>query len=165
MTSPATAAYCRQMRLALLALLAVVAAGCSSGPSSEPKAGPPPGKMDQRSGPPRAWLETSDGNRWLASGSSCWSSTNHVVCGDAGAPTCDQPFIPHFRVARGERVRAHLGFTPAGVSLSGETGAAKPAQLHGRIVEWKVSRSGVFMVFANGDRGDASYSGCADLTS
>jgi hypothetical protein len=153
------------MRLALLAVLAVVAAGCGSAPSAERQASRPAGKLQERNGPPRAWLETSDGNRWLAGGSYCWHFKNHGVCGDTGAPTCDQPFIPHFRVARGERVLAHLGFTPAEAALSGEMGVAEPAQLHGRTLEWKASKGGVFTVFARGERGDASYSGCADLTS
>jgi hypothetical protein len=154
-----------QMRLALLAVLTVMAAGCGSAPSAELEAGRPPGKLQQSNGPPRAWLETSDGNRWLAGGSSCWHFEDHNVCGDAGAPTCGQPLIPHFRVARGERVLAHLGFTPAEASLSGEMGVAEPAQLRGRTLEWRVSKGGVFTVFAKGERGDASYSGCADLTS
>ena len=68
-------------------------------------------------------------------------------------------------MARGEEVRAHLGFTPDEASLSGEMGVAEPAELHGRALEWKVSKGGVFSVFARGDKGDASYSGCADLTS
>jgi hypothetical protein len=153
------------MRLALLAVLAVMAAGCGSGPSAELETGRPPGKLHERNGPPRAWLETSDGNRWLAGGSSCWHFKDQSICADTGAPTCDQPLIPHFRVAPGERVVAHLGFTPEEAALNGEMGVAEPAQLNGRTLEWKVSRGGVFTVFARGERGDASYSGCADLTS
>ena len=155
------------MRLAVLAALAILAAGCGSTPSAESPTGatPPPGKAEQRSGPPSARLETSDGNRWLAGGSTCWRFEGGDICADAAEPTCDQAPIPHFRVARGERVRAHLGFTPDEASLSGEMGAAEPAQLHGRTLEWKVSKGGVFTVFAKGERGDASYSGCADLTS
>jgi hypothetical protein len=153
------------MKYVLLAALAIGAAGCGSGPSAEPTTGALPGKAQQGKGPPRAWLESSDGNRWLAGGSSCWSYKGGNVCADMASPTCDQPFIPHFRVARGEKVRAHLGFTPDEASLSGELGAAEPAELHGRTLEWKVSKDGVFSVFARGEKGDASYSGCADLTS
>lgn len=45
-----------------------------------------------------------------------------------------------------------------------DEGASKPAQLHGRILAWQVSKGGVFTVFARGAKGDARYSGCADLT-
>ena len=152
------------MRLALLGVLAVLASGCGSGPAEHRAAGPPPGKLQQRNGPPRAWLETSDGNRWLAAGSSCWQFKGGNLCADMAAPDCEQPPIPHFRVARGEWARAHLGFTPEEASLDGETGA-ETVQLHGRILEWKVSKGGIFSVFARGQPGDASYSGCADLTS
>ena len=147
------------MKLLLAAALAVLASGCSSGHS----AGPPPGKAQQRNGPPRAWLETSAGNRWLAGGSYCWAFKGHGICADAMAPACDQPLVPHFRVEPGERVRAHLGFTPDEASVSGEAGA-EGQQLHGRTLEWKVSKGGVFTVFARTRRGDASFSGCADLT-
>jgi hypothetical protein len=154
------------MRLALLAALAILAAGCGSSPSAQPTtSAPPPGEVQPRVGPPRAWLETSDGNRWLAGGSTCWQFKGGNICADAAEPTCDQPPLPHFRVTRGETVRAHLGFTPGEASLSGAAGAPEPAQLHGRTLEWKVSKGGVFTVFARGERGDASYSGCADLTS
>ena len=152
-------------KFAFLAALAILAAGCSSTSAEPTTATPPPGKAQQHSGPPRAWLETSDGNRWLAGGSSCWQFKGGNICADAAGPDCDQPPIPHFRVARGETVRAHLGFEPDEASLSGEMGAAEPAQLHGRTLEWKVSKGGVFTVFVKGAQGDASYSGCADLTS
>ena len=153
------------MRLAVLAALAILAADCGSNPSAGPRTGASPGTVQQPNAPPRTWLETSDGNRSLARGSSCWRFEDHGVCADAAAPSCDQPPTPHFRVSTGETVRAHLGFTPDEASLSGEMGAAEPAQLHGRTLEWKVSKGGVFTVFAKGERGDASYSGCADLTS
>jgi hypothetical protein len=153
------------MKYALLAALAIGAAGCGSGPSAEPTTGAPPAKAQPRKGPPRAWLETSDGNRWLAGGSSCWSFKGGNVCADMAAPTCDEPLVPHFRLRRGERVRAHLGFTPDEASLSGALGVAEPAELPGRTLEWKVSKGGAFSVFARGEKGDASYSGCADLTS
>ena len=150
------------MRLALVAVLAILAAGCGSGPSAEPRTGapPPPGTAQTRTGPPHAWLETSDGNRWLAGGSTCWQFKGGNICADAAEPTCDAPPIPHFRLDRGARVRAHLGFTPDEASVDGTA-----AQLHGRILEWKVSKSGVFTVFARARPGDASYSGCVDLTS
>ena len=58
----------------------------------------------------------------------------------------------------------HLGFTPEEASLSGESGVQEPAELHGRILRWQVAKGGVFSVFARERRGDASYSGCLDLT-
>ena len=165
MTSARAVAYVRQMRLPLLALVAVIAGGCGTAAPPPQSSEPPPGKLRERVGPPRAWLETSAGHDWLADGSSCWRSKHHGVCRDAVAPSCDQSFIPHFRVAPGETVRAHLGFTPEEASLAGEAGAKEPARLHGSILEWKASKGGVFSVFARERRGDASYSGCLDLTS
>ena len=153
------------MRLPLLALVLVVASGCDSAAPPQHATGPPPGKVQQHNGPPRAWLETSAAPQWLGGGSYCWHYKDHGVCADAVAPSCDQSFVPHFRVAPGKTVRAHLGFTPEEASLLGEAGAKEPAQLHGRILEWKASKGGVFSVFARERRGDASYSGCIDLTS
>jgi hypothetical protein len=152
------------MRLALLVVLAVGASGCGTATPPRQTSGPPPGKADQRVGPPRAWLETPTVRNWLAGGSSCWHYKDHGVCADGGEPRCDQSFIPHFRVAPGETVRVHLGFTPEEASLSGESGVQEPAELHGRILRWQVAKGGVFSVFARQRRGDASYSGCLDLT-
>ena len=152
------------MRLLLVVSLAILAGGCSSNQPTESSAGRPPGKVEQRIGPPRAWLETQAGNQWLGAGSSCWQFRGDGLCADMIAPSCEQRGIPHFRVTSGETVRAHLGFDPDEASLAGEPGIAEPTQLHGRILEWQVSKGGVFTVFARGGKGDASYSGCADLT-
>lgn len=81
------------------------------------------------------------------------------------APSCEQPFVPHFRVSPGETVRVHLGFLPKQASLSGEASIVEPSALHGRTLEWKVAKGGVFSVFATVRNGDASYVGCLDLTS
>jgi hypothetical protein len=152
------------MRFLLLASLAILAGGCGANQPTEPSAGQPPGKVEQRNGPPRAWLETRAGNRWLGAGSSCWQFHGDGLCADMIAPSCEQRGIPHFRVTSDETVRAHLGFDPEEASLSGDAGVAEPAQLHGRVLEWQVAQGGVFTVFARGGKGDASYSGCADLT-
>jgi hypothetical protein len=146
-------------------LLVVVASGCGSAAPRQHASGAPPGKVQQRNGPPRAWLETPAAHDWLATGTSCWSFKGHGICADAIAPSCDQSFVPHFRVAPGEAVRVHLGFVPEEASLLDDSGAKEQAQLHGRILEWKVSQGGVFSVFAREPRGDATYSGCVDLTS
>jgi hypothetical protein len=152
------------MRVLLVASFAILAGGCGSNQPTEPSARRPPGKVEQPIGPPRAWLETQAGNGWLGAGSSCWQFRGDGLCADMIAPTCEQRGIPHFRVSSDETVRAHLGFDPEEASLLGELGDAAPAQLHGRILEWQVSQGGVFTVFAKGPKGDASYSGCADLT-
>lgn len=165
MTNGRAVAYVLQMRLPLLTLIAVIAGGCGTAAPPPQASGPPPGKTHQRVGPPRAWLETSAAHDWLANGSSCWSLKGHGICADAIAPSCGQSFVPHFRVAPGETVHVHLGFTPEEASLLGEAGAKGPTRLHGRILDWKVSKGGVFSVFAREPRGDASYSGCIDLTS
>ena len=147
-----------EMRLVLFAALAVVAAGCGS--VQPPHAsGPPPGKPQVRSGPPGAWLETAAGNTWLARGSFCWHFKNHGVCADSAAASCDQKWIPHIEVARGETIRAHLGFVPQEASVEGAT-----TSVDGRTVSLDAPRGGAFMLFAKTRRGDASYFGCAVFT-
>jgi hypothetical protein len=148
------------MRLVLVAVpavLAVLVSGCGSGPTAPREAGPPPGKMHQRNGTPRAWLETATGSTWLDNGSFCWSFSGHGVCADTTAPSCT--WAPHVEVAVGEILRAHLGFEPEEASVEGT-----PATLRGRTVSWKATRGGPFMLFAKTRRGDASYVGCAVLT-
>jgi hypothetical protein len=154
------------MKLMTLAALATLASGCgSSAPVAHRTAAPPAGKAQQPHGPPRAWLETSHGNRWLGGGSYCWRVKGGGLCADAMAPSCEQRFVPHFSVSPGETVRAHLGFLPERASLGGEAGTVEPSTLHGRTLEWKISKGGVFSVFATVPNGDASYVGCLDLTS
>lgn len=153
-----------EMRLLLLALLAVLAAGCGSGTSaprtsSSHTAGPPPGKLQQGKGPPRAWLETANGRTWLGTGSYCWTHPNHSICADSGAPSCDMPGVPHVEVAPSEIVRAHLGFDPEEASVEGSS-----ATVHGRTVSWRATREGAFLLFTRLRGGDVSYYGCAVFT-
>jgi hypothetical protein len=152
------------MRLVLLALLAAVVSGCGSAPSSphpsSPRAtGPPPGKVQQRNGPPRAWLETAGGSTWLGTGSSCWTDPGVSVCADTAAPDCEQPWVPHVEIASEEIVRAHLGFDPEEAAVEGVS-----ATVDGRTVSWKVTHAGAFTLFARTRGGDASYVACAVLT-
>jgi hypothetical protein len=146
-----------------LALLTVLVSGCGSATTSlspAPRsAGPPPGKMQQGNGPPRAWVETASGGIWLDTGSYCWTDPRHSLCADSIAPSCDMPGVPHVDVAPSETVRAHLGFDPVEASVEGTS-----ATVHGRTVSWKVARAGVFILFARLRGGDVSYDGCAVLT-
>jgi hypothetical protein len=148
------------MRFVLVALLAVVAvmvSGCGSGLSAPHEAGPPPGKIEQRNGPPRTWLETATGSTWLDNGSYCWSFPGHSVCADMIAPSCSS--APRVKVTAGEMVHTHLGFEPEEASVDGTRATPR-----GRTVSWKATRGGPFMLFAKTRRGDASYIGCAVLT-
>jgi hypothetical protein len=146
------------MRPALLAVVAVAAAGCGSAQPPH-AAAPPPEKPSARNGPPGAWLETAAGTTWLARGSFCWHVKNGNLCADSAAPSCDQKWIPQVEVARGETVRAHLGFEPEQASVEGAT-----TSVNGRTVSWQATRGGAFMLFTKTRDGDASYFGCAVLT-
>jgi hypothetical protein len=151
------------MKPVVLAMLTVLVAGCDSAGSSLPPAPrsavPPPGKMQQGNGPLRAWLETAGGSTWLGTGSYCWTDPRHSLCVD-GIPSCEMPGVPHFEVARGEVVRAHLGFDPTEASVDGAD-----AVMHGRTVSWKATRDGASLLFTRLRSGDVSYYGCTDFTS
>src|SRR6266536_2573086 len=108
------------MRLALLLVLTLPLAACGSGSStSAPPKGPPP--SGGRGAAPPAWIETRAGTRWLGYSSYCWnhSEGNAVahLCADFAAPKCNQRSVPSLSVDSGERVRAHLGFTPLEASV------------------------------------------------
>jgi hypothetical protein len=151
------------MKLVVLAMLIVLVAGCGSAGSAPPSTPrsvvPPPGKMQQGNGPPRASLETAGGSTWLGTGSYCWTDPRHSLCVD-GIPSCDVPGVPHVEVAPGEDVRAHLGFDPTEASVDGTD-----AVMHGRTVSWKATRDGAFLLFTSLRSGDVSYYGCTDFTS
>lgn len=144
------------MRLALTLPLIALVAACGS--ARVQPLGPAP--KSARSGPPPAWIETSAGRTWLGFSSWCWRHGDTGGCVDALAPRCGQTGVPGIHVRKGETVRAHLGYTPTEASV-GE--AAKPAELSGRLVSWRFAQAGPFSLFTRGDRGDASYVGCARL--
>jgi hypothetical protein len=143
------------MRIVLVVPLAALVSACASAHSAQP----PRDEPARHNAPPPAWLETAAGSTWLGSGTYCWHFRDHGVCADMIAPDCSQPQVPHVRMRPGETVRAHLGFTPLEASVSDPS-----EKLDGRVLEWTISKPGVFTVFARGRRGDASYSGCAVLT-
>jgi hypothetical protein len=151
------------MKVVVLAMLTVLVAGCGSAGSAPPSAPriavPPPGKMQQGNGPPRAWLETAGGSTWLGTGSYCWTDPRHSLCVD-GIPSCEMPDVPHVEVAPGELVRAHLGFDPTEASVEGAD-----AVRHGRTVSWKATHDGAFLLFTRLRSADVSYYACADFTS
>jgi hypothetical protein len=74
------------------------------------------------------------------------------------APKCSRQGTPNISVAKGERVRAHLGYTPSEASVDNAD-----ARLEGRTVTWRVNESGVFALFTRGQNNDASYVGCGVL--
>jgi hypothetical protein len=151
------------MRLVPLTVLAALVAGCGSAttrPSTGPRsAGPPPGKMQQGNGPPRAWLETTSGSIWLGTGSYCWTDPRHSLCVDGIPASCEAPGMPHIEVTPSEMVRAHLGFDPAEASVEGAS-----ATMRGRTVSWKATRDGAILLFTRLQGGDVSYYGCSVFT-
>jgi hypothetical protein len=160
-THAPTGAVSLEMRLALALPLALLATACGSAQAPRPPAAAPPEAA--AGGPPRAWIETKAGSRWLGFSTYCWTRTTPKgragTCADAIAPTCDQPQVPKVPVEQGETVRAHLGFAPAEASVLG-----RQATLRGRSVEWQIDSAGTFVVFARAkDGNDASYAGCAIL--
>jgi len=147
------------MRLAFLFPLALVVAACGSATAAQPSGKAPAAGSN---GPPPAWIETKAGNRWLGFSSYCWShrkgSGSTGVCADMAVPKCSQRSVPNLSVESGERVRAHLGYKPEEASVEDVD-----TKLKGRIVVWRISRPGPFLLFTRGRGGDATYTGCAVL--
>ena len=146
------------MRLGLLLPLLLVAAACGSSTGSPPTT-PRPSRGTV--GPPAAWLETRSGSHWLGFSSYCWNRAGEdvVTCADAIAPKCSQRSMPKLSVARNEKVRAHLGYTPTEASVENAR-----AKLDGRTVTWRIQRAGPFVLSTRGQRkNDASYVGCGVL--
>lgn len=142
--------------------LALLAAACGAAEAPRPPAAAPPEAAV--GGPPRAWIETKAGSRWLGFSTYCWPrhTTKGEIgaCADAIAPSCDQPQVPKVPVEQGETVRAHLGFTPKEASVLG-----REATLSGRVVEWRIDSGGAFVLYARAEgAGDVTYGGCAVLT-
>jgi hypothetical protein len=66
------------------------------------------------------------------------------------------------RVRRGERVRFRLGFRPTRLSLRLANGPS--VSLRGsRTPVWRAERGAVVSLFAQVERGDASYAACLRL--
>jgi hypothetical protein len=150
------------MKLILVALLALLAAGCGSADGPRPPAAALP--ETAAGAPPRAWVETRSGNHGLGYSTYCWTrraaKDEVVTCADAITPTCQRPQVPKVPVEQGETLRAHLGFTPVEASVLG-----RESTLNGRTVEWRLDAPGTFVVFARAKSGnDATYAGCAVLT-
>ena len=144
------------MKVGALVLVYALAIGVPSAlawpgrPANSPPKPPNPGA------PPPAWIETQAGSTWLGFSSYCWTTGRTGTCADAIAPKCGQAGVPDIPVAGDETVRAHLGYTPIGASVDN----AK-AKLDGRIVTWRVTERGPFLLFTKGKGRDASYVGCA----
>jgi hypothetical protein len=147
------------VRIAAVLAVGLLAAACGSSTTSAPsrRAAPStPTPTSGRIGPPAAWLETRADSRWLGFSSYCWRKGNRGICSDSIAPKCGQKGVPDVPVTRGEKVRAHLGYTPEEASVE-----HADAKLAGRTVTWQVDRAGPFVLFTRGKGNDASYVGCA----
>ena len=141
------------MRLVLLLSLGLAAAACGSSTSLHSRGPAPAGSS---AGPPPAWIETKGGTYWLGFSSWCWTKGHTGVCADMIAPKCGMKGVPKVSVDRGEKVQAHLGYTPEEASVE-----RADAKLDGRTVTWQVDNAGPFMLFTRGKGKDASYVGCA----
>ena len=145
------------MRLALLISVALLATACSGYPAT--------GARDRFSphsdGPPSASLETRAGKSRLGLSSYCWKFPGRArVCQPAIPPKCGRPaqWVENVAVERGETVRADLGYAPDVASVEGAQ-----AKLDSRTVTWRVEHGGAFRLFTKGQKGEASYVGCAVL--
>lgn len=145
-----------------LALVLFAASGSLATGGPSPPA--PPGPPQSVGAPPRAWVETERGSRWLGYSSYCWRGG---LCVDFVGPSCeDHGHTPRLVLRKGEHVRFHLGFDPRQISLafspSATTPAAKPVALTvSRTPSWLANRAGAFTLFAaSKGGGDASYVGC-----
>jgi hypothetical protein len=135
-------------RSGTLALAAAVCLASAATAAARPAApAPDRGSLS----PPRAWVGTSAGDRWLAFSTSCWSAG----CIDYVNPEMRRD-LPRIAVRRGEVIRFHLGFAPRSLSLRAG-GRAYPLRA-ARTAAWRVKgRGGVIVLQAFGPRGDASY--------
>ena len=73
MTCAPAGAVSRLMRLALVLPLALLSAGCGAAQAPRPPTAAPP--QAAAGGPPRAWIETRAGSRWLGFSTYCWTRT------------------------------------------------------------------------------------------
>ncbi len=105
-------------------------------------------------GPPSAYVEFGRPGRWMAQGSSCWSSGGVEGCADAVPPE-DLPRVPRLVVARGADGRIHLGFDASSAEL---TLGGRPLPVHGsRTLTFTARRAGLLLAFVNHGSDDATY--------
>ena len=117
----------RHLLIGALGLLAAVVPPAIAVPVD-----PAPWQASERM-PPPAWVETSHGDRWLASaGSSCWFDPPLATPPPCAAPIpvsvlALMPAPPEIPVDVGEVVRFHLGLAPDSLTLRGTGPTALPA--------------------------------------
>jgi hypothetical protein len=99
--------------------------------------------------PPGAYLSTSSGHVPLAISSWCWGQR-------CGAPIARSVKPAIF--ARGETVKAELGFTPTRISVA-VVGRPVVASFHGREITWSATRSGGVSIRVTSARGWVVYVG------
>lgn len=109
-----------------------------------------------RGNPPAAYIEFGRPGRWLAQGSSCWTSGGSTACADAAGPGLLKG-SPTVVVSRGAVGRIHLGFTADHAQLS-IGGKAVPVTGN-RTITFTTRRSGIIEIFTGHGHDDASYYG------
>lgn len=113
-------------------------------------------------GPPPAFAKVG-GHEWrLGQGSYCWER----VCADYAAPRCGDGRTPTIVARRGELLRFRLGFRATELSLSflPPRSSQRPIGLPPSSPAWKVSRGGLFLLFARTKHGwDSAFAGCLKL--
>jgi hypothetical protein len=131
--------------------LALAAAVCLATAATAAARPPAPAPDRGSLSPPRAWVATPAGDRWLAFSTSCWTTG----CIDYVNPEMRRD-LPRIAVRRGEVIRFHLGFAPRSLSL--RVGTRTYTLRAGRTAAWRVrGRGGVLLLQAFGGKGDAGY--------
>ena len=156
-----------EVRRSVLQLLVVVAlllaAVLPTAAASATDAPPLPAPARSAGAPPRAWVDSERGPRWLAYSSYCWRNGQSGLCVDYQRPSCGgtNP-APRIALRRGEVVHFVLGFKPRQLSVNSVgAGSGQPATLVAKhVASWRADRPGAFALFATAGNGDASYVGC-----
>ena len=113
--------------------------------------------------PPPAYATVGGKQHRLGQGSYCWSR----VCADYAAPRCGDGRTPTIVARKGQLVRFRVGFRATELSLTflPPRASPRPVELSTRSPSWRVSRGGVFLLFARSAKGwDSAWSGCLRIT-
>jgi hypothetical protein len=141
---------------ALLLAVALFAAGLAAlaGAARADARPAPPAPDRPEIAPPPAWIETAEGDFWLAYSSYCWTTRTGGICADYIDPRLRKD-LPRLVVHRGEHVRIFVAVVPDEVSVA-IGGRAVPVA-RSRVLELRVRRGGLLELAYFHRKGDARF--------